>query len=230
MQDHQRHELQKIAWDAEHRSPYILNPMDSTEPSSGVRLFKDWLGERWGSRQLHGLEMGCGKGRNSIWLAQHGALMRAFDFSSVAVVEARRRASALGIGSVEFSVHDATTSWPYPNDSFDFVVDCFASTDIESVAGREFARDQIFRVLRPGGVLLLYTLSTDDEFHHEMIKQYPAEEPNSFRHPSNSKFEKVFDREELVNFFQLQPPRASGRPITTTSSTNAVLGGASGSS
>ncbi len=201
MNSNEVHAAQKRAWDAEHKSPEILHPMDSHDPSSGVQLFGSWLSEHFGSWQLQGLEMGCGKGRNTIWLAQQGARMHAFDFSSVAIEEALRRSKIAGLHQADFTVHDATTCWPYPDNTFDFVLDCFASTDIESAQGRAFARDEIFRVLRPRGVLLLYTLSTDDEFHREMIAKHPDGEPNSFRHPSNGKFEKVFERRELLEFF-----------------------------
>lgn len=195
------HSAQKSAWEEEHSRPHVLHQMDSSEPSSGVRLFKHWLDQHFGSRQLRGLEMGCGKGRNTIWLAQQGAEMSAFDFTNIAIEEAKRRCESADQNQPDFTVHDATTRFPFVDSSFDFVLDCFASTDIESVEGRAFARDEIFRVLKPGGVLLLYTLSTDDEFHREMIKKYPADEPNSFRHPSNGKFEKVFDRTELLEFY-----------------------------
>lgn len=210
------HAAQKRAWDAEHSSPHILHPMDSHEPSSGVQLFGSWLNKQFGSLQLQGLEMGCGKGRNTIWLAKQGTQMCAFDFSSVAIEEARRRGRVANVHGPEFTIHDATTRSPYPDCTFDFVLDCFASTDIESARGRAFARDEIFRVLRPGGVLLLYTLSTEDEFHSEMLARHPAEEPNSFRHPSNGKFEKVFDRKELLDLFpgRVLEERRIEKPVT----------------
>jgi hypothetical protein len=52
-------------------------------------------------------------------------------------------------------------------------------------------------VLRPGGYLLSYLLSTDDEFHKEMIEKSPAQEKNAFVH-ATGKFEKTFDAEEVA--------------------------------
>ena len=59
--------------------------------------------------------------------------MCAFDFSENAILEARKRAKEIGIEkNVNFFVQDATERWNFENNSFDFAIDCFASTDIES--------------------------------------------------------------------------------------------------
>ena len=196
------HADQQKIWEEEHKNPYILLPMDSNEASSGVSLFWDWLKAEGGAENSRGIEMGCGKGRNSIWLAKQDANMTSFDFSSIAIDEAQKRAVIAGVKkNVRFVVQDATKTWPFDNDSFDFAIDCFASTDIESIDGRSFARDEFLRVLKPGGYLLVYTLSTDDEFHKEMLEKSPAQEKNAFLHPTTGKFEKVFDHEELMDFY-----------------------------
>jgi ubiquinone/menaquinone biosynthesis C-methylase UbiE len=191
---------QQHIWDEEHRNPTVLLQMDSDAPSSGVVLFHEWMKEVAG---LRGLEMGCGKGRNAIWLARQGAEMTGFDFSPAAVREAEKRAAAArhGESTARFIVQDAARPWPFKDNTFDFAVDCFASTDIDSPQGRAFARDEFVRVLKPGGFLLVYTLSTDDAFHAGMITRAPAPEKNSFFHPTG-KFEKVFDRAELAEFYK----------------------------
>jgi ubiquinone/menaquinone biosynthesis C-methylase UbiE len=177
--------------------------MDSNEASSGVLSFWDWLKSKGQIKNLRGVEMGCGKGRNSIWLAKQGANMTAFDFSSIAIDEAQKRAVVASVeNNIQFVVQDATKIWPFENGSFDFAIDCFASTDIESIDGRSFARDEFLRVLKPGGYLLVYTLSIDDEFHKEMLEKSPAHEKNTFLHPASGKFEKIFDRAELMDFYK----------------------------
>ena len=193
---------QQQIWEQEHKHPHVLLPMNSTEVSQGVLLFWEWL-QKKNLSPLKGLEMGCGKGRNSIWLAQQGVAMNAFDFSPFAIEEAKKRFAAISSEvSLHFCVHDATQPWPFISNSFDFVIDCFASTDIDSLQGRMFARDECWRVLKSNGYLFVYTLSTDDTFHQEMRKDSPAPEKNSFFHPTNGKFEKVFDEEELKIFYR----------------------------
>jgi SAM-dependent methyltransferase len=197
------HADQQKIWEEEYKNPYVLLPMDSHEASSGVSLFWDSLKEKGNAEKLRGIEMGCGKGRNSIWLAKQGVDMIAFDFSSTAIDEAQKRAAVAGVeNNARFVFQDATKTWPFESNSFDFAIDCFASTDIESTDGRSFARDEFLRILKPGGYLFVYTLSTDDEFHKEMLEKSPAQEKNAFLHPTIGKFEKVFDREELMEFYK----------------------------
>ena len=198
------HEQQQKIWDDEHKNPYVLKQMDAQDASSGVMLFWDYL-IKGKSSNLEGVEMGCGKGRNVIWLARQNEIaeMYGFDFSQSAIEEAVKRSKNTRVDSKTFfQVQDATKVWSYPSNKFDFAIDCFASTDIETPEGRIFAVNEIYRILKKGGYLLVYTLSTDDEFHKEMMKSSPAEERNAFYHPTTGKFEKTFDEEELSQMYK----------------------------
>lgn len=196
------HEKQKEFWDREHQTPNVLKQMDQDSPSSGVVKFYDFLKEQ-GFENFTALEMGCGKGRNVIWLAKQDGLnpkkIYGFDFSPSAINEAKRRSK--DISNVEFFVHDAIETLSFAEGSIDCAIDCFASTDIESADNRRAAINEIFRVLKFGGYLLVYLLSTDDEFHQQMIREYPAHEKNAFYH-STGKFEKVFEEKEIIELYR----------------------------
>jgi ubiquinone/menaquinone biosynthesis C-methylase UbiE len=196
------HKQQQKVWDKEHRLPEVLLQMDACKPSSGVKKFWDWLQTQKTSQSLHGLEMCCGKGRNVIWLAQQNIFMTGFDFSSNAIIEARKRSTIYQTDiNTNFFIQDATLTWELPANTFDFVLDCFATTDIESQQGREKAVAEMIRVLKPGGFILVYVMSEEDTYHKDMIAQFPAHEPHSFLHPKTKKFEKVFTREELIGLY-----------------------------
>jgi ubiquinone/menaquinone biosynthesis C-methylase UbiE len=189
-------EDQHRIWDEEHAKPQVLLQMDSDKPSSGVVKFYTFLQQIPGEKI--GIEMGCGKGRNVIWLSQQQNIRRMYglDFSHNAITEAQSRAAHVSAGSAEFQVCDIAERWPFADSSTDFVLDCFAITDIETAEARQRAIDEAYRVLKSGGYLLTYVLSTDDEFHKEMIRSNAATERNSFHHPTG-KFEKTFDEDEL---------------------------------
>jgi len=197
------HEEQRELWEKEHTEPYVLKQMDARKESSSLPPFFEFLRSQK-LTELSGIEMGCGKGRNSIWCAQQSevATMTGFDFSSVAIEEAKRRAEEARVSAkTRFLVMDATTRWEFPDASFDFGLDCTASTDIESPEGRAYASSEMRRVLKPGGHFLVYVMSTDDEYHKEMIARSPAEEKYAFYHPDTGKFEKVFDESELDDMY-----------------------------
>lgn len=193
------HKEQQEIWDKEHKAPQVLLQMDSTDASSGIIKFLEWLkGKNMNIKNLKGVEICCGKGRNVIWLAAQGAGVTGIDFSPNAIKEAERRARKAGVSnSARFLVGDVTQPFPIKPNSLDFACDCFGSTDIESPKGRRAALKNMIQVLKPGGYLMVYLLSTDDGFHKEMIAKSPGLDSGSFIHPSTGKYEKAFTEGEV---------------------------------
>ena len=198
------HDLQRQFWDQEHASPNMVLNMDYRRPSGGVVRFLEWVKDRkLEPGTLRGIEMGCGKGRNAIWLAEQGIAMSAFDFSEVGIAEAKKRAqeASLTEETLSFAVHDATEAWPFAEGSFDIGIDCFASTDIESLKGRQCAREEFRRVLNPGGLLFVYAISSQSPFHKRMLAKHPASEENTYFHP-HSKIDKIYTEKELRSYYR----------------------------
>lgn len=198
------HEQQRVLWNREHETPFAIQQMDSDKGSSCLIPLYEFL-QKQKRKNLVGLEMGCGKGRNVMWLAKKQliAKVHGFDFSSVAIEEAKNRAAIRNMTKkTEFKVMDATDPWDFDSKSMDFVIDCTASTDIESAQGREFAVQEMHRVLQQGGYVLVYVMSTEDEYHKMMIEESPAYERNAFIHPQTGKFEKVFSCKELDDLYK----------------------------
>lgn len=65
------------------------------------------------------LDLGCGTGRHTLWLATAGANVTAVDFSEGMLSEARRKTEGL---SARFVVHDLRKPLPFPDGAFDVVV------------------------------------------------------------------------------------------------------------
>lgn len=212
------HAQQQYIWDEEHKQPYVLQQMDSQEPSSGVVLFYEWLKNNNKLPIQKSIELGCGKGRNGIWLAKQLIDMTGIDFSSVAIQEAEKRAKRQQVEQkTHFLFHDATTTWPFVTEGFDISIDCFATTDIETLQGRKFAVTEMVRVTKSKGYILVYVMSNDDEFHKSMLSKSPAKETNAFLHPTTGKFEKIFTREEILELYNGLILRAEKRvPKTAT--------------
>jgi cyclopropane fatty-acyl-phospholipid synthase-like methyltransferase len=92
-----------------------------------------------------------GEGRNSVWLAEQGLEVVAFDFSAVGVEKARRLAAGRGVrvGYEVAGVYD----WAWPQESFDAVAAIFVQ--FADPAMRSFMFERMTRALKRGGVLLL---------------------------------------------------------------------------
>jgi len=92
-----------------------------------------------------------GEGRNSVWLAQQGMLVDAFDISAVGVAKARKLAANANV-TVEFSVADCD-QWPWPAETYDAVVAIFVQFADPPMRERLFAN--MVRSLKRGGLLVL---------------------------------------------------------------------------
>jgi SAM-dependent methyltransferase len=99
------------------------------------------------------LDLGCGTGTNSLYLARHGWEVVGIDLAATAVRKARRKAQESGL-SVDFYTGDVTRL-DFLQPPFDLALDigCFHALDAE---GRLRYRDQLRRLLGPGARLMLY--------------------------------------------------------------------------
>lgn len=118
-----------------------------TEPNA-------WLHEHAPALWQAGQRVLCvadGEGRNSVWLAQQGLTVDAFDISEVGVRKARDFARITGV-KVNFAVADiAELQWP--RGLYDGVVAIFIQFADPALRARIF--EGMVRSLKPGGVLVL---------------------------------------------------------------------------
>lgn len=98
------------------------------------------------------LAVADGEGRNSVWLAQQGLRVTAFDASPVGVDKARRLAAARGV-EVDFHIRDID-AWDWGAEPVDLVAAIFIQFAPPEQRARAFAGLRC--ALRPGGLLLLH--------------------------------------------------------------------------
>ena len=98
------------------------------------------------------LELGCGTGKNSEWLAAQASTLVALDFSPGMLDVARRRVRSERVRFVE---HDVTRPWPVEPASIDLVVGNLVMEHVRDL-GPVYA--EAARVLRSGGALFLCEL------------------------------------------------------------------------
>jgi SAM-dependent methyltransferase len=187
---------QKEIWKQEHLTQETFTRIHSDQPSYPLPLFVGFLkemGEQVGPARI--LDIGCGKGRNSIWLASQGFDVVGVDFAEEAVSAARDR-SGERFGNLHFGVMDLTETWEIGNNSFDAIIDCNCTICIPE-PGRTHAIYEAMRVLRPGGYYLFYGVARTP-----FVDKSPGPEPNSAIFPRTGKFEKQYTEEELTKAYQ----------------------------
>jgi SAM-dependent methyltransferase len=101
------------------------------------------------------LELGCGLGRFSNFMAENGIQTTGVDFSTIAIKKANKRIADKK-NKPTFLVGDVT-NLKNISEQFDmsFDVGCFHCLD---KAGQEKYSEEVHRLLKPGGILLLWSL------------------------------------------------------------------------
>jgi malonyl-CoA O-methyltransferase len=98
--------------------------------------------------EVHGLavlDLGCGTGRHTLWLAAAGGSVTALDFSEGMLQEARKKP---GASAIRFAAHDLHQPLPLADKAFDVVVSGLVLEHLRDIPA--FFRE-VQRVLRSGG-------------------------------------------------------------------------------
>lgn len=98
------------------------------------------------------LEIGCGTGVNTRYLAEHSRRVVAVDFSAGMLGQARANVTA---SNVCFVQNDIRQSWSVEDSAVDFI---FCTLVLEHIEDLRHIFDEAMRVLRPGGEFLIYEL------------------------------------------------------------------------
>jgi SAM-dependent methyltransferase len=110
-----------------------------------------------GNLRGRALDLGCGTGTNSIYLAQHGFTVVGVDFSARAIATARAKARRAGV-AVAFHVADVTRL-DFLRESFDFVLDIGCLHTLAATQRARYA-ESLTRLTHPGSLFLLYAFSS----------------------------------------------------------------------
>jgi ubiquinone/menaquinone biosynthesis C-methylase UbiE len=106
------------------------------------------------------LDLGCGTGKHSLFLASKGFEVYATDLSQTGIEIARDKAKSLGLANIHFQQHDMKEI-PFAGGFFDAAI-CVWTIYHNRLADIERTLDEIFRVLKPGGMFVTDFLSISD--------------------------------------------------------------------
>lgn len=135
------------------------------------RFLMDALAQPWAPRAGRAIELGCGTGPMTRWLAARGFDAVGIDVSPTAIALAQEQSK--GASTVHFQVADACAGTLSALDaSFDLVLDGHCLHCIPGEADRQRFLETARRLLRPGGIFLLDTMCTPLQ-HHRRLEHRP---------------------------------------------------------
>lgn len=191
-------------WDQEYTKPEHLAL--STEASGDLEKFVRWL-ERQTKRTVLNpmssvIDLGCGNGRNALYLASSfGMRGVGYDSSSAAIKEAKALAAHEG-ADIRYEARTIAGVLDVPDESQMLALDMMSSHFLNSDE-REFLRDEIYRVLKPGGYLFMKTFLKDGDLHTKrLLKENPGPEEGSYIHPVIGVPEYAYSEEEVTTFLE----------------------------
>jgi SAM-dependent methyltransferase len=130
-------------WESRFSAPGYLF---GTEPNAFLKSQAHLLKPNWKA-----LSVADGDGRNSVWLAEQGLTVKAFDFSPIAVAKARELARQRRV-TIDTEVADIF-AYKWPTAEYDVIVGIFFQ-----VMGSD-TRDAVFggikQALKKGGLLIM---------------------------------------------------------------------------
>jgi SAM-dependent methyltransferase len=140
---------QRLIYEIEHRMPFRLK--STTVPN---RDLQEAVGNGSTLARRRALDLGCGTGRNAIYLAAHGWDVTAIELIGKAIRAARRNAAAAGV-AVRFIHGDASRLSDYGiGEGFDLIVDSFCYHAIHQTS-REAYAGQVTSAANVGAQLLM---------------------------------------------------------------------------
>lgn len=121
------------------------------------------------------LDLGCGEGGDSLWLAEAGWKVTGVDISETALARAREESRTRGISPQDIEWMQIDLAQDFPAGTYDLVSACFLASQIP------LPRSEILRraaaAVAPGGMLLLVSHASAPPWagnHHHGPRDFPS--------------------------------------------------------
>ena len=199
--------MQETAWDREYRENRLVTL--GTEPQASVKEFLRWL--RKEAKDANGnsidianctvLDLGCGTGRNTNYLAGLGARATGIEISQTALTLARKHAISPTtphvIAGAEFFHGSIGEPFPFASGHYDLILDVTSSNSLNE-AERDIYINESYRVLKPGGLMFVRALCKDGDINAQtLIKKQPGKEKDTYIMPETGIIERAFSKADF---------------------------------
>lgn len=190
--------LEKSLWEREYSTLKVIPSSARTSPSKALRLFSQLIDFTTIHRVL---DVGCGIGRNSVYLAQKGCDVFAIDFCDTALTHLINMAKKAGV------IHDIHPTncllqdyFPFRDRSFELVLDSYVFCHFTEEPLKKHYRNELHRVTKPGGIIYISLFSTTDGYYRPMITR-PEDPRVIVVDPHNGIKKQLYTEQDIKAFF-----------------------------
>ncbi len=188
---------QLTAWVKEYTKIKGVPTTTRASPSSAVINFLNFCKINKIPLGKNCLDIGCGNGRNSLYLAQKGFKITAIDFVPKALELLKQKAKEQNVLSkINILKIDFSKNLPFKSNSFDWAIDIVSTTSLDKDELQVFEKE-LRRVLKPGGLFLTYVHSKEDEYLKNKINK-----EGFYKIPESGLIEHAWSREELLELYK----------------------------
>jgi SAM-dependent methyltransferase len=188
------------AWESEYRNPKLVTKNDG--PQADTLRFLKFLKkeEKYKVEDRNILDLGCGTGRNSNYLADLGNSVIGIEISKSAIMIAKSRAEEMKV-KVDYRIGDIGLPYDIAGESIDIILDITSSNSLDE-KGREVYLSEMKRVLRRGGYIFVRALCKDGNKNvKNLLKTSPGKEYDTYILKDIGLTERVFSREDFTKLY-----------------------------
>ncbi len=174
----------------------------SVNPSEDLEKFTRWLTRQTGNELLNptnsAIDVGCGNGRNLVFLAREfGMSGIGYDISNAAIKQAVQVSTEYNI---QYESRSIAGPLKVPAESQTLVLDMMTSHFLNE-AERTMLRAEAFAALKPGGYLFMKTFLRDGDMHTtRLLREFGTDEEGTYMHPVMGMAEHAYYEAELLEF------------------------------
>lgn len=194
---------QKKAWEDEYRRGVLISR--SNQPQNFLIQSLKYLKKehRFITKNLKVLDLGCGTGRNSNYLAGRGNQVVGIDIAENALRIGREQAKKLKVDSqVDYINQSIGQLWPLNDNYFDLVLDITSSNSLNEKERAVYLKE-LARVLKPEGFFILRALCKDgDKNAQNLLRLSPGKETDTYFLKELNLIERVFSEVDLRDYYK----------------------------
>lgn len=188
-------------WEREYKNPKLVTKNDGPNADT-LRFFKFLKKQKkLKLENLNVVDLGCGTGRNSNYLAELGNNVIGIEISKTALSLAKNRSGKIKFGQVEYILGDIGEQFKIKSDWADLILDVTTSNSLDE-KGREVYLNECRRVIKNSGYMFVRALCKDGNKNvKNLLKDSPGNEYDTYIIKEIGLTERVFSREDFTSMY-----------------------------